>query len=85
MAYCTTWRNTTGFSPYELVYGKTIVFLIKFEIKNLRTATEENLDLMEAQKNLLNQLNELDENRTIVVHHTTLIQQKCSRWHDRFI
>jgi hypothetical protein len=21
-AYRTTWRNTTGFSPYELVYGK---------------------------------------------------------------
>ena len=21
-AYCTTWKNTTGFSPYEMVYGK---------------------------------------------------------------
>ena len=39
-AYRTTWRNTTGFSPYELVYGKTITFPIEFEIKTLRTALE---------------------------------------------
>ena len=25
-AYITTWRNTTRFSPYELVYGKSVVF-----------------------------------------------------------
>jgi hypothetical protein len=24
--YRTTWRNTTGFSPYELVYGKSVFF-----------------------------------------------------------
>ena len=32
-AYRTTWRNTTGFSPYELVYGKSGVFPIEFELK----------------------------------------------------
>eukprot|EP00253_Pinus_taeda_P027115 PITA_27115 len=25
-AYRTTWKNTTGFSPYELVFGKNVVF-----------------------------------------------------------
>ena len=25
-AYRTTWRNTIGFSPYDLVYGKSVVF-----------------------------------------------------------
>jgi len=29
-AYRTTWRNTTGFSPYELVYGKSVVFPVEF-------------------------------------------------------
>jgi hypothetical protein len=43
--YITTWRNTTGFSPYELVYGKSLVFPIEFEIKTLRTASTINLDL----------------------------------------
>ena len=32
-AYLTTWWNTTRFSPYKLVYGKGVVFPIKFEIK----------------------------------------------------
>ena len=50
-AYRTTWCNTTCFSPYELVYGKNVVFPIEFEIKTLRTATEEILDLTEAYKN----------------------------------
>ena len=67
-AYRTTWRNTTGFSPYELVYGKNVFFPIEFEIKTPRTTIEANLDLTEAQRNRLNQLNELDEKRTTIVH-----------------
>ena len=38
MGFRTTWRNTTGFSPYELVYGKSVVFPMEFEIKTLITA-----------------------------------------------
>ena len=30
-------------------------------------------------------MNEPDEKRTTVVHHTTLIQLHRSKWHDRFI
>jgi hypothetical protein len=36
-AYRKTWWNTIGFSPFELVYGKSHVFPIQFEIKTLRT------------------------------------------------
>ena len=36
--YCTTWRNTTGFSSYDLVYGKSVFFHIEFEINTLKTA-----------------------------------------------
>ena len=59
-AYRTTWCNTTGFSPYDLVYGKSDVFPIEFEIKTLKTAMEVNLDVTKAQKRRLNQLIELD-------------------------
>ena len=31
--YRTTWRNKTGHSPYELVYGKQILLPIEFHIK----------------------------------------------------
>ena len=51
-AYRTTWCNTTGFSPYNLVYGKNVVFPIEFEIKTLKTAMEANLDLTEVQRKI---------------------------------
>ena len=30
-AYRTTWKNTTGFSPYEMVYGKQVLLPICFK------------------------------------------------------
>eukprot|EP00253_Pinus_taeda_P021580 PITA_21580 len=48
-AYKTTLRNTTGFSPYELVYGKSVIFPVEFEIKTLRIALAVNIDLIDAQ------------------------------------
>jgi hypothetical protein len=84
-AYRTTWRNTTVFSPYELVYGKSLVFPIKFEIKTLRNASTINLELTMAQKARLQQLNELDEKRLDVIHQTKVIQQQRTKWHDRVI
>ena len=47
-AYRTTWPNTMGFSPFDLVYGNNVVFPIEFEIRTLRTAMEEKLYLTEA-------------------------------------
>jgi len=29
-SFCTTWINTTGHTPYELVYGKQVLFRIEF-------------------------------------------------------
>lgn len=65
-AYRTTWRNTIGFSPYELMYGKNPLFPIEFEIKTLRTTLQVNFDLAIAQKWRLNELNELEEKRLVV-------------------
>ena len=74
--YHNTWHNTTGFSLYDLVYGKNDVFPIEFEIKTLKIAMEANLYLTEAQRSRLNQLNEFDEKRTTVVYQTKLIQHQ---------
>ena len=73
--YCTTWRNTTGFSPYDLVYCKSTIFPIEFEIKTLKIAMEVNLYVTEAQRNRLNQLNELEEKRIATRDQASLIQQ----------
>ena len=37
-AYRTTWKNTTGYSSYQLVLGREPIFPIEFEIKTLRIA-----------------------------------------------
>lgn len=63
-------ETTTGFTSYELVYGKIIVLPIEFEYKNLRTTVELGMDLTEAQKEMLHSLNGLDEIRMEAVHHT---------------
>jgi hypothetical protein len=84
-AYRTMWHNTTGYSPYHLVYGKEPIFPIEFEIKTLRMAQEIGLDLTEAHKQRLQQLNELDEARMSALERTTVIQQQRANWHDKHI
>ena len=37
-AYRTTWRNTIGYSPYQLVFGKEPIFPIELEIQTLITS-----------------------------------------------
>jgi transposase InsO family protein len=32
-AYQTTWRNTTGHTPYELVYKKQVILTIEFQVR----------------------------------------------------
>lgn len=71
----TTWRNTTGYSSYQLVFGKEPTFPIEFEIQTLRTAQEVGLDLTEARVNKLQQMNELDEAWLLALQRMTLIQQ----------
>jgi hypothetical protein len=84
-AYKTTWRNTTGFSPYELVYGKSVVFPVEFEIKTLRTALSANLDLTNAQTARLQQLNELEEKRLDAIQQTTVNSTATITMHDKNI
>lgn len=52
-AYRTTWKTTTGFTPFELVYGKEIMLPIEFEHKILCTALELNISLPATQEERL--------------------------------
>ena len=47
-AYNTTWKTTTGFTPYELVYGKKVLLSIEFEYNTFRMAAQLDLDLSHA-------------------------------------
>eukprot|EP00253_Pinus_taeda_P003242 PITA_03242 len=71
-AYNTTWKTTTGFTPYELVYGKKALLSIEFEYNTLRLASQLDLDLNHAQQERLLQLNGLDEQRMQALLHSEL-------------
>ena len=51
----------------------------------LKTTLEVGLDLLDAQKHRLAQLNELDEICSMVVQRTTTIQKQRMKWQDKFI
>eukprot|EP00253_Pinus_taeda_P006934 PITA_06934 len=84
-AYRTTWRNTTGHSPYELVYGKEVLLPIEFGVKTFKMAVQLGMDLSEAQKYRMEQLNELDEIRQEAILRTDLVQYQRAKWHDKHI
>eukprot|EP00253_Pinus_taeda_P025549 PITA_25549 len=60
-AYRITWKNTTGFTPYQLVYGKEVMLPIEFQIHTFKMAADLGIDLNEAQQESIQQLNQLDE------------------------
>jgi len=74
-----------GHTPYELVYGKQVLFPIEFQIKTFKMAIQLGLDLSEAQKHRLEKLNELDEIRQDVVQRAGIVQQQRAKWHDKYI
>ncbi|XP_057819044.2 uncharacterized protein LOC131032133 [Cryptomeria japonica] len=84
-AYHTTWKTTTGLTPYELIYGKKAVLPIEFEIKTLQTALQLSLSLSDAQKDCIVQLHSLDELHQDALFHTEVIQKQRALWHDRHI
>ena len=55
------WKTTTGFTPFELVYGKQVVMLTEFEHETSRTTLELNIVLTKAQLERNLQINGLDE------------------------
>eukprot|EP00253_Pinus_taeda_P013416 PITA_13416 len=73
-AYNTTWKTTTGFTPYELVHGKKALLSIEFEFNALRMASQLDLDFNHAQKERLLQLNGLDKKRLHALLHTEVVQ-----------
>ena len=48
-AYRTTWKSTTGFTPFEIFYGKSTVMPIEFEYKTLKSTLELRIELNIAQ------------------------------------
>ena len=75
-AYRITSRNTTGHNPYELVYGKQVLLPIEFQVKTFHMVAQLGMNLDEAQKQQILQINELDEIRQDALQRTMLIQNQ---------
>ena len=84
-AYKTTWKTTTGFTPFELLYGKVAMLPIEFEHKTLRAALALDIELPIAQREHLLHLNSLDEMWKTTLEHTKIIQKQRKQWHDSHI
>jgi len=59
--YNTTWKTTTGFTTFELVYGKKDLLSIEFEYNTLRMENQLYLDLIITKHESFLQLNGLVE------------------------
>ncbi|XP_059073480.1 uncharacterized protein LOC131874223 [Cryptomeria japonica] len=84
-AYRTSWKTTTRFTPFEMLYRKKAIMPIEFELKNLRTTIELGMDITSAQQARIMQLNELDGVRTTALQNTKLLQNQRIKWHDKYI
>ena len=49
-AYRIAWKNSTGFTPYQLVYGKQVLLPIEFQIHTFKLAIDLGVELSEPQK-----------------------------------
>lgn len=56
-AYRITWKNTTGFSPYQIVYGKEVMLPIELQIHTYKLTANLGMDLSEARQERIMQLN----------------------------
>ena len=61
--YKITWKKSTSFTPYQLVYGKKVLLPIEFQIHTFKLTADLGVELSEAQKERIIQLNQLVEMR----------------------
>ena len=84
-AYNTSWKTTTGFTPFDLVYGKKALLSIEFEYYTLRMAVQLDLDVTRAQQERFLLLNGLDELRMQALLHTDVTQVQRKVRHEKNI
>ena len=62
-AYRTSFRTSTGVTPYSLVYGMKAVLLVEIEMGSLRLALEQQIFKADWTQSCYDQLSLLDERR----------------------
>ena len=78
-AYRTSFRTSTGATPYSLVYVMEAVLPVEIEMGSLRVALEQQISEAEWVQSRLDQLSLLDERRLRAVDHIQAYQRKMAR------
>ena len=78
-AYRTSFRTSTGATPYSLVYGMEAVLPIEIEMRSLRVALGHQISEAEWVQSRLDQLSLLDERRLRAADHIQAYQRKMAR------
>ena len=68
-AYCTSFHTSTGATPYSLVYGMEVIFLIETKMSSLRVALEQQIFEIEWVHAQIDQFNLLYERRLRAADH----------------
>ena len=75
----TSFRTSTGATPYSLVYGMEVVLPVEIEMGSLRVALEQQIYETKWAQARFNQLNLLDEKRLRATDHIQAYQRKMAR------
>ena len=78
-AYLTSFRTSTGATPYSLVYGMEAVLPVEIEIGSLSVALEHQISETEWAQSLYDQPSLLDERRLRATDHVQAYQRKKTR------
>ncbi|WJZ81616.1 hypothetical protein VitviT2T_001450 [Vitis vinifera] len=78
-AYRTSFRTSTGDTPYSLVYGMEAVLPVEIEMGSLRVALEQQIPETDWAQTRFDQLNLLDERRLRAADHVRAYQRKMAR------
>ena len=78
-AYRTSFRTSTGATPYSLVYGMEAVLPVEIEMGSLRVALEHQISETEWVQSRYDQLNLLDKRRLRAEDHVQAYQRKMTR------
>ena len=78
-AYRTSFRTSTGATPYSLVYGMEAVLPVEIEMGSLRVELEHQISETEWAQSRYDQLSLLDERRLRETDHVQAYQRKMTR------
>ena len=77
--YRTSFRTSTGATPYSLVYGMEVVLPVEIEMGSLRVALKQQILEAEWVQSWFDKLSLLDERRLRAADHIQAYQRKMAR------